>query len=121
MGFLLPDRTPQLPLLQVVTVHVTAENIRDGQPSDCTLCPIALAIMEAFAALGVELDAKAPVKAYGDHVQVTYEDGSARLGILSLQARDFIRAFDRDPRHPPEPFTFQLQLGPWADDLWEGE
>lgn len=83
----------------MTTVNVTAGHIAEGLRDSCELCPVALAIRQAFPRAGA---------VYVDSTYVTFgHRGSWTEVGLPDAATQFIEAFDRDDPAPP-PFTFEL-------------
>lgn len=95
-----------------VTLDVVVEqtHIDAGRPSDCARCPIALALLAACEREGWTLSKGDGAKVYGDHVQLTQRSGPWYVGVLSAQAREFIRCFDHGPASRVNPFSFPLAL-----------
>lgn len=88
-----------------VHVTVTDEDIIEGVPNNCVLCPIALAVERTFAAMpGIEW--------YLDGVANTYVGGS--IGEVAVHynfapfTTIFIHAFDN--HEPVYPFSFTMRL-----------
>jgi hypothetical protein len=83
----------------IITVHVTQDDIRDGQAGVCRECPVALAIKRALP---------------GIDVHVSYErvslGGPRRQELLCTPdaVQEFIGRFDS--ALPVEPFGFTLDI-----------
>jgi hypothetical protein len=89
-----------------MTIRVTADHIKLGKPEECTKCPVALAILDAFPA-GTEALVNqdwATVKRGPDDQFLDAE--------LPQPAREFISAFDQPSEwigpSPVRPFEFQV-------------
>lgn len=80
---------------EILTIDVTAEDIRDGKPKLCESCPIALAIKRAYPGLPVNVEEEEVV--IGEHAYNLPDDVS-----------DAIRAIDYGI--PVEPFQFSLTV-----------
>lgn len=86
-------------------IDITAEDIANGKPKNCSLCPGALAIVRAFPASRY-------VDVMHDEVQIAFpkENGSARYRWVTTATpevfRDFIHDFDRNKS--VEPISFDL-------------
>jgi hypothetical protein len=78
----------------VYHIEVTAEDIAQGERSDCYACPIALAVKRATGK---------QVAACHAHVYVGDDKG-----LLSADARSFVTAFDHN--EPVSPFSFDLEV-----------
>ena len=78
----------------MTTINVTAEHIARGEPQDCRLCPVALALGDAF-----------PEATY---ISVTglYVRMETREHELPAEAQRFTWNFDSG--RPVEPFAFEL-------------
>lgn len=86
-------------------IEVTARHIKAGVAGDCEICPIALALAEAIAALGSNAD----VSVYTETVVVGV-GGACWSAPLPEQARWFVGRFDT--ACPVEPFTFEVTWQP---------
>jgi len=84
-----------------VTIEVTADDIANGKPGVCSLCPIALAILRALPGWG-----DATVTNW--HV-FPPDDGFAEIDLPSA-ACDFIESFDCLGQAAVEPFSFELDV-----------
>lgn len=81
-------------------INVTQTHIDYGEAVDCELCPIALAIQDAFIDLGVT-----------ERIRVTVDSAWMKDGRefqLPREAQIFIMDFDQG--NPVEPFNFLLSL-----------
>jgi hypothetical protein len=86
---------------KIVTVHVTREHIRKGEPDSPVSCPIALAIEgKGFNVDGV------------DCARLTFEDSEGNYIILNTSGKlaTFIRRFDDGKPVKPLKFRFSLPL-----------
>jgi hypothetical protein len=82
------------------TIRVTAEHIRLGKPEQCTSCPIALAILDAFPGItGVAVNPGWATAYRGD-------DDPVLDAFLPKEASQFIDDFD--DLLPVTPFEFQV-------------
>lgn len=78
-------------------VHVTAEDIANGQKGECLLCPVALAMDRAFCCNDIW------VGGYGYS-----RDGiKGEWRPLPFAVKIFVTHFDAG--HPVEPFTFTIE------------
>lgn len=90
--------------MKTVTVNVTADDIRNGEPGQPRSCPIAHALQRTVL--------RGPLLVYP--VMGIEDDYERRLARLSPAAEDFVQEFDRitPPRTRREvrPRTFRFQL-----------
>jgi hypothetical protein len=96
----------------MIHVKVTADDIAAGVAGDCARCPVALALVRSTGdneVLIYERDWELWIEVWGRHI------------LAPHNVREFIRAFDRQPRTddghldtdqlgciPPGPFKFEL-------------
>lgn len=90
-----------------VTISVTQDDINEGEPAECGICPIALAARRA-------LKTAAELSVFSDHIKI-YFAVRVVLAALPRIAQDFIIDFDNFD--PVQPFSFDLDI---ADDLLAG-
>lgn len=83
-----------LPMMNAIEISVTAEDIKQGEPCNGILCPVARAI-ERITGLSLKVGIEF----------VEFSDG--REAALPKIAQDFIWRFD--VKDPVEPFTFTLE------------
>jgi len=86
----------------VVDIYVTDDDIRDGDPANCSECPIALAISRAVPNVAVHV--------FDDSIIIMpFADGESNFTLtLPVNACNFIHYFDNGL--PVQPFSFQLDL-----------
>lgn len=106
-------------------VQATEAHIAKGDRHDCRRCPIALAIRDALAAIGITLDSQDDVKVYASHVELWHHERGVYVGDMLEAPSQFVRAFDNCDFQTAQPFTFQLTLAPilhqLADGVWGPE
>lgn len=88
----------------MLTVKVTKEHIKKGEPKNCYSCPIALALKEnKLHSVRIGLEDWSAV-----------ENGAFISGPLSRGAKKFIKYFDTGSNEV-KPSTFRLQI--WEEYL----
>lgn len=81
-------------------IAVTRKHINKGDRGECTSCPVALALLDAFPeAKRVSVDQ--------DDLVVTYPNGSAKSYCVPRSVSRFINKFDNQGR-VAQPFRFKL-------------
>jgi len=85
--------------VEAVTIAVTAEDIANGDPGNCSTCPVALAISRETGLDASFLDV--------DQEEIIIDEGQLTCPIVVQQ---FISRFDNGK--PVDPFTFELPIEP---------
>lgn len=91
-----------------LTIQVTQQDIVEGIPRDCALCPIALAAARVFTTKPAE-----EIWVVEDALFAVWDDTAHRF-TLPDTARQFIKRYDDDrvryddAEAPIEPFTFTV-------------
>jgi hypothetical protein len=85
-----------------VKVEVTQEDIDQGIPSDCTDCPVALALCRV-------LDLPDTITVAHSIIRLPTPDGWQRIRIPD-HVRQWIYTFDRKGRSRVGPMTFELEV-----------
>lgn len=96
-----------------LTVHVTPDKIAQGVPRKCSLCPVALAVKEAFKVSGKFTDRQIESVTAGRGV-IGYlnEHDELRSATLLIAGTRFILAYDEtNGQHTSiNPFSFELEI-----------
>jgi hypothetical protein len=101
----------------LLTIHVTAEDIANGRPGAAMTCPVALAVKRTFSnALSVCVVNNGPnVRLYPGYIRVRKSvEVSGDRYALSQEVSDFIRRVDNGL--PVQPFSFVLDTNLLVDD-----
>lgn len=85
----------------IVTVQVTAEDIRLGLPGECSRCPIAYALLRLLPE---------PIAWHAGpmSLHVRNKDRELLSMCVPVEARDFMYSFDRG--QPVDPFSFEVEM-----------
>ena len=86
----------------LVTVEVTADDIRNGSPGSTCNCPVALALTRVMSRDYF-------IRVYGSSVSTDYDDF---MFDLPSEATEFIASFDEGEH--VEPFSFEMDLPDWT-------
>lgn len=89
--------------IRTVSVPVSAEHIRIGQQMDCFTCPIALAVQDVFPGYEPSVDFEVALYEKDDYSFTSFFQAS-----LPSEAKDFIRAFDKDGPEGVQPVTLEF-------------
>ena len=84
---------------KTITVNVTQEHIDRGTPEHCSLCPIALATLDAIDTVG-------RVMVDYDHIRLSWAAAPNAYYPLPPEAMAFIDDFDEN--EPVAPIAFQV-------------
>lgn len=100
-----------------MTIHVTAQHIKDGKRNDCCICPVALAMKDAgfpTAMVGTER-----LHPYTGLPALPYELHKRMEKILTMQLEGILSprtvvnfVLDFDAGKQVEPFSFELDAEP---------
>ena len=95
---------------RTVTVHVTAAHIGNGEPQDCCLCPIALALIDLFKPEWPRLRVAVELRGMNVWPHPDRSPGYWHAGMPDA-VTDFIEAFDHgDRRYQLAPFSFTAEF-----------
>lgn len=81
--------------MKYLTVRITPEHIKNGEPSSCSICPLALALEDAGVIAPIVTEAN------------WWDTESAVIGQVSRRARQWIHRFDNG--RPVKPAVFRLR------------
>lgn len=85
--------------MKIAKIDVTLDDIAHGERSECSRCPIALAIKrECDDAIALDVGA--------EEVDITYACRTRARGLLPPEAQKFVEAFDGG--NPVSPFSFEI-------------
>lgn len=84
------------------TIHVTTEDIVQGEPENCYKCPIALAAHRVFPSAGYVVVTTDEIVLYTVTHKPFHYDNLPAIG------REFVRRFDEGDQ--VDPFDFELDI-----------
>lgn len=86
-----------------VTIEVTQDDIDQGSPANCTLCPVARAASRVFPGKNVQVG-RTYMSVHNTPLSL---EGYTEV-LLPPEVTRFIRTFDQQGRAAVQPFTFTV-------------